>query len=124
MRGGMRLVRGPVPGLSRTVGYAAGGTLALGLLVAGCVFAGMAGPALSLHTRTQALQQTMAGIADTTKTVQMSTDWGDFTSGLSGVEDNFGIGESEDLTLGTINLATDEMARGLAAIPLPLGPGR
>ena len=113
-----------VPGLSRTVGYAAGGTLALGLLVAGCVFAGMAGPALSLHTRTQALQQTMAGLSDTTKTVQMSTDWGDFTSGLSGTNDNFGIGVAENLNLGVLNLATDEMARGLAATPLPLGPGR
>jgi len=113
-----------VPGLSRTVGYAAGGTLALGLLVAGCVFAGMAGPALSLHTRTQALDQTMNGLANTTKSLQVSTDWGDFTSGLSGVTDNFGIGEAENLNLATLNLATAEMARGFAATPLPLGPGR
>ena len=113
-----------VPGLSRTVGYAAGGTLALGLLVAGCVFAGMAGPALSLHTRTQALHQTMAGLTNTTKTVQVSTDWGDFTSGLSGTNDNFDIGEGENIDLGTFNLATAEMARGFAATPLPLGPGR
>jgi putative ABC transport system permease protein len=113
-----------IPGLSRTVGYAAGGTLALGLLVAGCVFAGMAGPALSLHTRTQALHQTMAGLANTTKSLQVSTDWGDFTSGLSGTNDNFDIGEGENIGLGTFNLATDEMARGFAATPLPLGPGR
>jgi hypothetical protein len=36
-------------------GTAAGSTLALALLVCGCVFAAMAGPAVSLHTRTQAL---------------------------------------------------------------------
>jgi putative ABC transport system permease protein len=112
------------PSLSRTVGYAAGGTLALGLLVAGCVFAGMAGPALSLHTRTQALHQTMAGLTNTTKAVQVSTDWGDFTSGLSGTNDNFDIGAGENIDLGTLNLATAEMARGFAATPLPLGPGR
>src|SRR6202050_34533 len=117
---GMRLI----PGLSRTVGYAAGGTLALGLLVGGCVVAGMAGPALSLHTRTQALHQTMAGLANTTKSLQVSTDWGDFTSGLSDTNDNFDIGEGENIGLGTFNLATDEMARGFAATPLPLGPGR
>ena len=38
----------------RTVGSATGGTLALVLLVCGCVFAAIAGPALSLHTRSQA----------------------------------------------------------------------
>ena len=60
---------------------AAGGTtLALALLVGGCVFAAMAGPALSLHTRTQALHQTLAELTSTTKTVQVSADWGDFTS--------------------------------------------
>ena len=48
------------PGLDRTVGFAAGSTLALALLVCGCVFAAMAGPAISLHTRSEALHQTLA----------------------------------------------------------------
>ena len=51
-----------VPGLGGPVGSAADGTLALALLVCGCVFAALAGPALSLHTRTQALNQTLAAL--------------------------------------------------------------
>jgi len=113
-----------IPGLSRTVGYAAGGTLALGLLVCGCVFAAMAGPALSLHTRTQALQQTMAGVSNTTKAVQVSDDWEDFTSPLNSNTAFEGIGEGKDLDLSTLSLATSEMGRGFAATPLPLGPGQ
>ena len=66
-------------GLNRTVGAAAGSTLALALLVCGCVFAAIAGPALSQHTRTQALHQTLAGLSTTTKTVQVTADWSDFT---------------------------------------------
>ena len=53
-------------------GRRGGSTLALALLVCGCVFAAMAGPALSLHTRSQALHQTLAGLTATTKTVQVS----------------------------------------------------
>ena len=64
------------PSLSRTVGTAAGSALALALLVCGCVFAALAGPALSLHTRTQALHQTLAGYPATTKTVQVTGSWG------------------------------------------------
>ena len=68
--------------LSRTVGAAAGSTLALALLVCGCVFAALAGPALSQHTRTQALHQTLAGLSATTKTVQVTASWSDFTGSL------------------------------------------
>jgi hypothetical protein len=72
-----------VPGLNRAVGAAAGSTLALALLVCGCVFAAMAGPALSQHTRTQALHQTLAGLSTTTKTVQVTANWSDFTGSLT-----------------------------------------
>ena len=58
--------------VSRTVGTAPGSALALALLVCWCVFAALAGPALSLHTRTLALHQTLAGYPDTTKTVQVT----------------------------------------------------
>ena len=61
------------------MGAAAGSALALALLVCGCVFAAMAGPAISLHTRTEALHQTLAGLAPTTKAVQVSANWSDFT---------------------------------------------
>jgi putative ABC transport system permease protein len=113
-----------IPGLSRTVGYAAGGTLALGLLVCGCVFAAMAGPALSLHTRTQALQQTMSGLSSTTKAIQVSTDWADFTAPLNANTAFEGIGEGKNIDLSTMSLATSEMGHGFAATPLPLGPGQ
>ena len=67
-----------IPGLSRAVGTAAGSTLALALLVCGCVFAAMAGPALSLHTQSQALHQTLAGLAATTNAVQVTAQFQDF----------------------------------------------
>ena len=54
----------------------------------------MAGPALSLHTRTQALHQTMAGLTATTKTVQVTANWGDFT----GTPVQNGVGTSQNMT--------------------------
>ncbi len=78
----------PVPrlrsgsGLNRAVGAAAGTTLALALLVCGCVFAAMAGPALSLHARSQALHQTTARLAPTVKTVQIGANWSNFVGTL------------------------------------------
>ena len=64
------------------MGTAAGSALALALLVCGCVFAALAGPALSLHTRTQALHQTLAGYPNTTKTVQVTASWETFAGSL------------------------------------------
>jgi putative ABC transport system permease protein len=92
------------------VGSAARGTVALGVLVCGCVFAAVAGPALNLHMRTQALQQDLAALGDTTKSVQVSGDW----SEVSG---------SQNLTLAELTDSTRVIARGLAATPLPLAGG-
>ena len=103
--------------LGRTVGTGAGGTLALALLVCGCVFAALAGPALSLHTRSQALSQTLAGFPNTTKTVQAGGGWGDFTGSLAGGQ------QGQNLGSGTLPQATAEIARGLAATPLPVAAG-
>ncbi len=103
------------PALSRTVGTAAGSTLALALLVCGCVFAALAGPALSLHTRTQALHQTLAGYPNTTKTVQVSASWADFVGSLPG---------GRNLNQDTLAQATSQIALGLAAAPLPLAASR
>ena len=91
------------------MGAAAGSTLALALLVCGCVFAAMAGPALSLHTRTQALQQTLAGLSATTKTVQVSASWAEFTGALRPERHR----ASQDLTAG--ELAASRPARSAAA---------
>jgi putative ABC transport system permease protein len=102
--------------MNRVLGAAAGSTLALALLVCGCVFAAMAGPALSLHTRTQALDQDVATLAPTTSTVQATATLSDFTGPL--VEN--GIGTQQALTESQLASSTQELAHGLAALPLPL----
>ena len=110
----------PVPGVSRTVGAAAGSMLALALLVCGCVFAALAGPALSQHTRTQALHQNLAGLSATTKTVQAGANWSDFTGPL--VQN--GIGNSQNMTVGEFGQVTREIGHGFAALGLPLAAGQ
>jgi putative ABC transport system permease protein len=109
-----------IPGLNRAVGAAAGSTLALALLVCGCVFAALAGPALSEHTRSQALQQTVTGLAPVNKVVQVTGDWGAFVGGESLASSGGGI---SDLTEGQLDGSTAQLGRGLAAIPLPLAAG-
>ena len=107
-----------VPGLGRTAGSAAGGTLALALLVCGCVFVALAGPALSLRTRSQALQQALSSLAGTVKVVQVSADWAGFTDAL------VPAGEpSQNLTETQLTESTGQIGRGLAATPLPLAAG-
>jgi putative ABC transport system permease protein len=115
----------PVPGVKRAVGAAVGSTLALALLVAGCVFAAMAGPALSLHARSEALHQTTAKLAPTVKTVQISANWTNFVDSLvnfSGGNGNVAQA-SVNLTPGQLARATREIKGSLAGLPLPLGPG-
>jgi putative ABC transport system permease protein len=90
-------------------------TLALALLVCGCVFTAMAGPALSLHARSQALHQTLARLPATSKTVQASASWEDFVQSASLPEQN--------LDEGMLAASIREIAGGLAAIPLPLAGG-
>ncbi len=99
------------------MGSAAGGTAALALLVCGCVFAALAGPALSLHTRTEALHQTLAGYPATTKTVQVSTTWGGFSEVLNNGAEN------QPLAGGTLVQTLNELGASLAATPLPLSSG-
>jgi putative ABC transport system permease protein len=106
------------PALSEAAGGAAAATVALGLLVCGCVFAAMAGPALGLHVRTQALHQTAAGLAPTVKTVQVSANWSNFVDSLA----NFSAARAE-LTGSQLARATQEISASLARAPLPLGPG-
>ncbi len=112
-------------GLNRAVGAAAGTTLALALLVCGCVFAAMAGPALSLHARSQALHQITARLAPTVKTVQVGADWTNFANSLL----NFS-GGNQNVPVANVNLTATQLARtnqeikgSLAGLPLPLGAG-
>jgi putative ABC transport system permease protein len=116
----------PVSGLNRAVGAAAGSTLALALLVAGCVSAAMAGPALSLHARSQALHQTTAKLAPTITAVQVGANWTNFVDALA----NFAPGGSQNVAVSDLNLTSSQLARtaqeirtSLAGLPLPLGPG-
>jgi putative ABC transport system permease protein len=108
-----------MPGLDRAVGFAAGGTLALALLVCGCVFAAMAGPAISLHTRSEALHQTLTGLAPTTKAVQVSANWSNFVSTLNSTANS----SQPNLSASTFAAAARQVRASLAATPLPLGPG-
>ena len=109
-----------IPGLGRAVGAATGSALALALLVGSCVFAAMAGPALSVHTRSQALHQTLAGLTATTEAVQMNGDYGGFISNMGPALQG---GPISDLTQSQFTELTSQMGRGLAATPLPLAAG-
>jgi putative ABC transport system permease protein len=100
----------------RTVGTASGSALALALLVGCCVFAALAGPALSLHTRTQALHQTLAGYPNTTKTVQVTASWATFSGSLQPIRP----GQNLDNALPQ---ALNDVGSGLRATPLPLAGG-
>ncbi len=95
-------------------------TLALALLVCGCVFAAIAGPALSLHTRSQALRQTLAGLAATDKTVQVNGNWGDFTDTLqtAGTVPDLAV-----LPVGIVDQSMDQLSSGFRAMGLPLAAG-
>jgi putative ABC transport system permease protein len=105
-------------GLRRAVGEAGPATLALALLVCGCVFAAMAGPALSLHARSQALQQTLAKLVPTVKTVQVSAVWSNFMDELV----DYG-GSGQILTARQLSGTTRELKASLARIPLRLAAG-
>jgi putative ABC transport system permease protein len=112
-------------GLTKAVGSAAGTTLALALLVCGCVFAAIAGPALSLHARSQALHQVTAGLAPTVKTVQIGANWTNFVDALvtfSGANQNVSVAD-QNLTTSQLARTTQEIKTSLAGLPLPLGPG-
>jgi hypothetical protein len=82
------------------------------------VFAALAGPAVSLHTRTQALHQTLARLTGTTRTVQVSTSWAAFTNRQS-----FSGGPQPNLTPSLLSTSVREIGHGLAAVPLPLAAG-
>jgi putative ABC transport system permease protein len=105
--------------LRRTVGSASAGTVALVLLVCGCVFAALAGPAVSLHTRSQALQQVVAGLDGPAKAVQVTATWSDFTTNLA----DAGTLSGPVLPNGALTQSGDEISRGLSGAGLHLAAG-
>src|SRR5579863_9569743 len=108
-----------IPGLSRAVGTAAGSTLALALLVCACVFAAMAGPALGLHTQSQALHQSLTGLASTTDAVQVTAQFQDFDASLEG----FNGGGLPIIKRSELDQTSREIGQGFSALRLPLATG-
>jgi putative ABC transport system permease protein len=101
-----------------------GPMLALALLVCGCVFAAVAGPAESLHTRTQALHQTLDQLGSETKAVEATAELGSFVADEAGINSSSGYSNNpQPLTLDQLDEARTQLHAGLAGLPLPLGPG-
>jgi hypothetical protein len=99
-----------------------GGAIALALLVCGMVFAAIAGPAESLHTRTQALRQTIGNLGDTSLAVQAVIPLGTLANDIASAGNIFDGGQVRDVTQDQLVRAKVELARGLSAIPLPRVP--
>ncbi|HEV3382074.1 MAG TPA: hypothetical protein VG142_13995 [Trebonia sp.] len=58
-------------------------TLALAVLVFGCVLAGTAGPREALNTRTLALRQTIAAVPGLGQTITVTTTWSQFADSVN-----------------------------------------
>jgi putative ABC transport system permease protein len=95
------------------MGAVTGGTLALALLVCGCVFAALAGPAVSLHLRTEALQHALSRLGPLGTAIGVSASWNTFTEAYTG---------QPALNEDDLSGATSALASGLAA-SVPLAPG-
>jgi putative ABC transport system permease protein len=95
------------------VGAAAGTTLALALLACGCVFAALAGPAVSLHLRTEALQQALSRLGPLGTAIQVTGSWNTFTEAYTG---------QPVLTDDNLSAATIQIAGGLSdSVPIGVG---
>jgi hypothetical protein len=103
--------------LRRQFGGAPVSALALGLLVLGCVLVAMAGPRYSLHSRTRALQHDLAGLAPVDQAVQVTYDWNTFATQVSGYTPPVILGSQ-------LSESRLQLARFLAAAPLPLAAGQ
>ena len=87
--------------------------LALAVLVCGCVLAALAGPALSLQRRTEALHQALGPEGTTATAVAVTSNWSEY----SGAQ-QFPSMSDDLITTGTATIGT-----GLAGTPLPLAAG-
>ena len=89
--------------------------LALALLVCGCVFASLAGPAVSLHLRTEALQQALSRLGALGTAVEVDASWNKFPQVFA---------DQPTLTESNFSLATSTIAGGLAySLPVAVGWG-
>jgi len=105
--------------MTRTlVGSAGASMLALALLVGGCVFAALAGPAQSLHAQTDALHKDLAQQNQTASAIGVSAEWSTLTSALSNAPQG-----QINLTQNQLASAREALARGFAAASLPVSAG-
>ena len=104
----------------RGMTQAAGGVFTLALLVCGCAFVALAGPAESLHIRTQALHQTLAGLGSPTKAVEANAPLTNFLTDVADGGNQYYPGPVPPLTIDQLDQARDVLFRGLSAIPVPL----
>ena len=83
------------------------------MLVCGCVFAAMAGPAISLHLRTEALQQALSRLGSLGTSIEVTAGWNTFTRVLTG---------QPQLSEDALTETTSTLAGGFAgAVPLAAG---
>jgi putative ABC transport system permease protein len=81
--------------------------------VCGCVFAAIAGPAISLHLRTEALHQTLNRPGPLGTAIEVSASWNTFTQPFTG---------QPVLTEDDLSAATSALASGFAAsVPMAAG---
>jgi putative ABC transport system permease protein len=83
---------------SRLTGMGAIATVALAVLVFGCVLAATAGPREALRTRTQALRQTLAPIPPLGQSIAVSSTWNQLISNIDIPEASFTDGQLSNLT--------------------------
>jgi hypothetical protein len=117
---------------------AGGGTIALALLACACVFTALAGPAVSLRLRTEALQQELDRLGPLGRSIGISASWSIFTEAYRGQpvlsEDDFSgavtdiaAGPSESVTLtagswGGLTTALHDVTAGTAHLPAGYQP--
>jgi len=100
-----------------------GSAIVLGLLVCAAVFAAIAGPATSVHLRTQALRQTLNGLGGTVKTVQGAATLSDFVTSLASGGNDFSSGPVGRLTPAQLAESRQQLRHSLAEVRLPLTSG-
>ncbi|MBV9384067.1 MAG: hypothetical protein JOY82_21630 [Streptosporangiaceae bacterium] len=106
--------------IRRATGTGTAATVALALLVLGCVFVAIAGPRENLASQTQALRRTFASASPLTASVVATAGWSQFTGDMA--SDSAAPQQSTFLTGSQIGEVTDELRGGLAGDGVPLAP--
>ena len=111
-------MRRPARPLAGVTGTAGASLLALGLLVGGCVFAALAGPAQSVRSQTQALHGELARQQPAATAIDVTTDWQSVMSALAASPQ-----QTQYLTQDQLASAREALARGFSAASLPVAAG-